>query len=62
MSGGFGRFDASALIDGHIHDHRTRHHGFEHFAGDQVRRFRSWNQNGANHEIHRLDVFADVAR
>ena len=62
MGGWFGGLDASALIDGHIYDHGPRHHGFEHVAGDEMRRFRTRDEHGTDHKVHRLDVFTDVAR
>ena len=44
-------FDGAALVNGNIHQNTARAHGFDHFFGDQLGRFRTGNQDAANYQV-----------
>ncbi len=48
---GVGRFDAAALVDGDIHDHRSRLHVRHHLPGHQSWRRGAGDQHRADHQV-----------
>ena len=59
MRGGVRGLEASALIDGDVHHHGARLHGFQHLAPHQLGRRRARNQHRAYHQIGMAYRIAD---
>ena len=53
------RFHTTTLIDCHVDNHTSRLHQSQVLFSYQVRCFGSWNQNGADHQIRKLQLFAN---
>ncbi len=51
VGGRFARFDASALVNGHIHDHGAGLHGLDHLFGDEHRGARADDEHGPNEQV-----------
>ena len=61
VGGGVRSFKAPALINRHIHQHRTALHIGQHRAGNQVRRARPRDQHCADHNVGLLDRLFDCS-
>ena len=59
VAGGPAGFEAAALVDGNVHQHRARPHGPDHFAGDQLGGRGSRNQYRADDEVGALHFPGD---
>ena len=51
MGGGLRGFGAAALVNGHVHQHRSRLPVLEHRLGDELGRRRTRNENAADHHV-----------
>ena len=62
VGSGLGGFETASLVDGHVHQDRTRLHGFEHFSSDQSGCLGSGHQHRADDNVGCLDQFPERCR
>ena len=55
MRGGARRFDAAALVDGHVDDDCALLHARDHFAGDDFGGGGAGNEHASDDEVGRAD-------
>jgi len=56
MRGGSGGFDAAALVDGYVHDHRAVFHRYQILPRDQARRFSAGDEHGTDDQVRQLEA------
>ena len=54
------RLETTALVDGHVHHHRSGFHLAQHLPRDEFRRLRAGNQHRTDHQIGVSELLADV--
>ena len=60
MGGGPGGLHATALVNGHIHNHRPFFHGPEHIPGDQFRGIAARDQHRSHQQVGNGHLLFDI--